>query len=87
MTLVGRLETAGFIPESYEGAIQIDGYEESCIGYSDDGHLVYSYERMIEQIMMEDGCTREAAADHLDFNIMHSYKGTGSRHPIIMYEI
>lgn len=87
MTLVDRLEAAGFIQETYEGAIQITDFEDSCIGYSDDGHLVYSYERMVEQIMTEEGCTREDAADYLDYNIMHSYRGTGARHPIIMHEI
>lgn len=86
MTIDERLDAAGFEEEAYGDAVTIEGYDGACVGYSDDGRLVYSYERMIA-IEMEDGATREEAEDYLHYNVLSSYLSTGSRHPVIFYTV
>lgn len=86
MTITDRLDEAGIPEEMYTGAVIIDGFDQAAIGCSDDGRLVYDYDRMIG-VLMADGCTETEAMEYIDYNILGAYKATGSQYPIITYRI
>ncbi len=52
-----------------EGAIILDGLDECILGYSNDGLLIYSYQKMVE-FFCEDGMTQEEAYEWIDYNIL-----------------
>ena len=51
----------------------IDGYSRAIVGFSEEGRVVYDYDRLIEVMMEDDGCTEEDARDWYDFNIERSF--------------
>ena len=54
-----------------EDAYRLTGLDSCIIGYTEDGFLVYSYEKMLEHFMADSPCcTYEEAAEHIDFNIL-----------------
>lgn len=82
-----RLDAAGIQPDDYEGAVTITGYDSACIGYTDDGHLVYDYDLMVEQEMLAYGVDWETAAEWVEYNVIGGYLSTGMRHPYIVHMI
>lgn len=85
-TLVQRLDDAGIPAEEYDDAIAIGGHDSACIGYSDDGHLVYDYDLLVANLLDAE-TNMEQARDAVDYNIVGGYLGTGERHPIIIHTI
>lgn len=47
-------------------------YLKAIIGLSDDGALCYSYEKMIEWLMQEDGMDYEGAMEFIDYNTIRA---------------
>ena len=52
--------------------ILFDGpaFDRSIIGITDEGRLVYDYEKMIDELAEEDGISREEAQEFIDYNTM-----------------
>lgn len=40
-----------------------ESYDNSIIGMTFDGAAIYSYDRMVEEYMKDNGCTEEEAVD------------------------
>lgn len=59
-----------------EGALVIDGLEDSIAGHTDQGLVVYDHEKMLEHFI-GDGMTREDAAEWIDFNVL-GLQGNGA---------
>jgi hypothetical protein len=70
------------IAESYPEALFADGHDHAILGYSQDGRVIYSYNKIIEGLM--DSMTHEEAVEYFDFNIGCAYVGEYT--PIYMYE-
>lgn len=72
----------------YEDAIVFENpsYDSAIIGVSHDGRVIYSYDRMIESLMIEDDMDMEDAIEFIDFNTIRSlpYQPNG---PIVLYDI
>ena len=70
-----------------EGAVCFDNpsFKNSIIGVTTDGRLVYSYERMVVDLMEEEGWSEEDAIDWISYNTIRSldYIENG---PIVVYE-
>jgi len=68
-----------------------NGYDESIIGYhKDSGRVVYSMQKLIDQIYHEHSIwdpkfTRSDAFDHLAYNFENSKCGPKS--PMIIYDV
>ena len=71
----------------YEDAIVFESkdYVDAYIGMSDDGRAVYSYDKMIECLMLEDDMTYDEAIEWIDFNTIRAlpYYPNG---PIVVYD-
>lgn len=62
-------------------------YLKAIIGLSDDGALCYSYEKMIESLMEEDGMDYEGAMEFIDYNTIRAlpYASSMGVRPVVVY--
>ena len=77
--------------EQIEGTVVLDGYDEACVGITENGQLVYIYEDMIAELarqQAEEGWTEDDAREWVDYNTLRSldYLNDGKK-PIIAYKI
>lgn len=88
MTLNEEIKQS-LVDEGFEGSAVLENpdYAIAVIGRSEDGRLIYSYEKMVEFLMVTDGMSREDAIEFIDYNTIRSLPYMGERPPIIMYEI
>ena len=70
------------IGEHNPEALFADGHDHAIMGYSQDGRVIYSYNKIIEGLI--DSMTHEEAVEYFDFNIGCAYVGEYT--PIYMYE-
>ena len=80
------LELRAEIPED---AIVFDNmsYDGSIVGVTTDGRVVYDYDKMIEELMVDEGWSYEEAAEWIDYNTIRSIPYAGENAPIIMYSV
>ena len=62
-------------------------YDDAIIGISSDGKSVYDYEKMIEDLVVNEEFTYEEAAEWIDYNTIRYLPYIGEDAPIIMYPI
>ena len=81
-----NLELRAELPED---AIVFDNmsYDGSIVGVTTDGRVVYDYDKMIEELMEEEGWNYEDAAEWIDYNTVRSIPYAGPSAPIIIYSI
>ena len=72
------------ISEHNPEAMFADGFDESIMGYSSDGKVIYSADQIIGTLMNRDGMTQEEAIEYFNFNIDCAFVGEYT--PIYMYE-
>lgn len=72
-----------------EDAILFDNmsYDGSIIGVTTDGRVVYDYDKMVEELMEDENCSYEEAADWIDYNTIRALPYAGENGPIIMYSV
>lgn len=70
-----------------EDAIVFDNmsYDGSIVGVTTDGRVVYDYDKMIEELMEDEGWSYNEAVDWIEFNTIRSLPYAGEKAPIIMY--
>lgn len=61
-------------------------YADAFIGMSNDGRAVYSYDRMIEWLMLKENWSVDDAVEWIDYNTMRAlpYYPNG---PIVVYDV
>ena len=62
-------------------------YADAFIGMSHDGRAVYSYDRMIEHIMLKEGWSYEDAVEWIDYNTIRALPYGGDNSPIVVYDV
>lgn len=62
-------------------------YLSAILGISEDGRLIYSYDAMVEHLMLHDCMTCEEAMEFIDFNTIRAIPYMGQKAPIILYPI
>lgn len=84
-------EVRDYIAEINEEAILFDNpaYDDSIIGLTNEGCVVYDLDSMIYELSQEDGMSEEEALDFIDYNTIRSLpyasSMTGSSYtPIIL---
>lgn len=72
----------------YEDAVVFDdpAYVDAYIGMSHDGRVIYSYDRMIECLIAEDGMAFDEAMEFIDYNTIRAIPYAGDRAPIVLYD-
>lgn len=70
-----------------EGAVVFDNpaYDKSIVGITTDDRVVYSYEKMVAELMSDTEMKREKAVEWIDKNTVAMLKYI-TLAPVIMYE-
>ena len=70
------------VAEVDENALLADGFDSCIIGVTDSWsgaarptRVVYSVNKIIDQLVTQDGCTYEEAEEHFEFNVAGAYVG------------
>lgn len=73
------------VEELHEDALFMDGFDGAIIGVTSETEprVVYD-ERLIIQLLIDEGCTEEEAWDHYGFNVQGSIQPGDPRYPIII---
>lgn len=53
-------------------------FDKSIVGITDDGRLVYDYEKMIDELAEDDDISREEAQEFIDYNTMRALPYIGN---------
>lgn len=73
----------------YEDTVVMENpdYLSAIVGVSDDGRLIYDYEKMVEHLIATDGMDYEEASEFIDFNTIGALPYMGEKRPVIMNKI
>lgn len=82
MSIQKKLEDNGYNIDDFDNSLQIDGYDNACIGVSENDELVYDYTLLVKETM-KDGCTLDQAIEYVNFNIV-SARFSGHINPVIV---
>lgn len=77
------------LSHSYPEALLFDNpsYDNSIIGISHNGRIIYSFEKMIDELCKEDNIEQDEAIDLISYNTERSIPYAGENAPIIMYNL
>ena len=72
-----------------EGVIVFEdhAYDNAIIGISSDERVIYSYNKMIEELIQDDGMSYEDAVEWIDYNTIRALPYAGEKAPIVMFDI
>lgn len=75
------------IANEFEDSIILDNpsFDNSIIGFTDNGNLVYDYNRMVAEFSEENGVTDFEAIEFIDYNTIRAIPYMGEQKPIIIY--
>lgn len=70
----------------FEDAIVFDNpsYDDAIIGTSHDDRVVYSFEKMVECLMNDDGMSYEDAVEFIEYNTLRAIPYFGPNAPIVL---
>ncbi len=73
----------------YEDTVVLESpdYLSAIVGISDDGRLIYDYEKMVEHLVATDAMDYEEACEFIDFNTIGALPYMGEKRPVIMNKI
>ena len=85
-----KISIREILEEIDKDMIAFDGEDDAIIGWAFDWHsqehvVVYSYEKLVENMVVRDGCSVSVAREHIDFNMVGAY--LGGHTPIIVNEL
>ena len=62
-------------------------YDNAIIGISTDDRVVYDYDKMVEDLVVNEGFTLEEAIEWIDYNTIGVLPYSETNKPIVMYPI
>lgn len=62
-------------------------YLSAIIGITEEGRLIYSYDKMVDYLMQTDGMDAEEAMEFIDYNTVRALPYAGEKAPIIQYNL
>ena len=70
-----------------EDAIVFDNpsFDNSIIGVTTDGNVVYDYDKMVEELMKDENLSEQDAIDWIEYNTIRAIPYAGEMAPVIMY--
>lgn len=87
MNLIDRLNEQ---EDLFEGTTIFENpdFNEAVLGYSEDGRIIYSYDKMPECLMCEPhNMSYEEAIEWIDYNTIRTIPYMGDKAPIICYTL
>jgi hypothetical protein len=59
-------------------------YDNSILGVSLDGRVIYSFERMVDELMSDEGWDELTAIEWIEYNTVRALPYFGGKSPIIV---
>ena len=53
-----------------DDALQLDGLEKAIVGVSEDGYLIYHYDKIVDVFVQRDGMDYDEAQEWTDYNVL-----------------
>lgn len=77
-----ELENSG-----YENSIVLENpsYIDAVIGVSQDGQVIYDFNKMVEYLVNEDKMEEEEAIEFIEYNTIRALPYMGENKPIILF--
>ena len=82
-------ELRDFIAEEHEEAVvfNVPSYDNSIVGLSDDGRVIYDYDLMVKELTEETALTEEEAIQYIDYNTIRALPYIEEKvRPIIIFD-
>ena len=81
-----------FAKKNYKNVVYLNFFENpdyvsAIVGITEEGRVVYSWEKMITHLVETDGMTEEDAIDFISYNTERAIPYAGPMAPIILYPI
>lgn len=72
-----------------EDAVVFDNpdFDPAIIGFTDDGRVVYDYEKMVAHLVKTDGISDVDAIEFIDYNTIRALPYAGEKAPVIVYPL
>lgn len=61
-----------------------ESYDNSIIGITLDGRIIYDYDLMVEELMQDDDCSMDEAIDWIEYNTLRAIPYMGNKAPVIV---
>ena len=62
-------------------------YLSAIVGISEEGRLIYSYDKMVKHLMTAENMDAEEAMEFIDYNTIRALPYAGEMAPIVLYDI
>lgn len=62
-------------------------FADAVVGISEEGRVIYDYDKMVESLMAEDCISDEEAVDFIEYNTIRAIPYMGEKKPIILYRL
>ncbi len=85
-----RDEVMEYVGSENPKAVKLDDLDDAIVGFADqmDGPvLVYSYTKIVENIIERGDGTYEEAVEYVDYNVMRAIPYMGPHQPIILQPV
>lgn len=60
-------------------------YDNSIIGTTFDGRAIYGFDKMVEELMQDEGLTEEEAIEWLEYNTIRALPYGGEKTQLVVY--
>ena len=60
-------------------------YDNSIIGTTFDGRAIYEFNKMVQELMNDEGWTEEEAVEWIEYNTIRALPYGGEKTPMIVY--
>jgi len=73
----------------YEESVVLEqpAFMDAVVGVSEDGRVIYAYEKMVRSLMQSDEMDYEEATEFIDYNTLGALPSMGKKAPIVLMEI
>ena len=61
-------------------------YDKSIVGITEDGRLIYDFNKMVQEFMEDEDCDETEAIEWLEYNTLRALPYMGERAPIVVIE-
>jgi hypothetical protein len=70
----------------YEESVVFENpdYDSAIVGVTDEGNVVYDFNKMVDHLVERDGMTRDEAVEFIEYNAVRALPYAGEKAPIII---
>ena len=77
------------IQEEFNDTVVLEepSYLSAILGINEEGRVIYSYDKMIQHLMLTSNMSYEESVEFIDYNTIRAIPYMGKKSPIILYRV